>query len=117
MVNIELLRRAFDNLYANLVKYADMEKPVLITYQRESDQVHLSIANMVPDQQYQKNNKNISLMDLTFKDMNVSQMKRKESTNIGLNTCNRIIRMHKGTFLASEENNCFRVDILLPLCE
>lgn len=117
MVNIELLRRAFDNLYANLVKYADMEKPVLITYQRESDQIHLTIANMVPDQQYQKTNKNISLMDLTFEDMNVSQMKRKESTNIGLNTCNRIIRMHKGTFLTSEENNCFRVDILLPLCE
>ena len=63
MVNIELLRRAFDNLYANLVKYADIEKPVSIAYQRESNQIHLSVANMVPDQQYRKNNKNSGLMD------------------------------------------------------
>ena len=117
MVNIELLRRAFDNLYANLVKYADIEKPVSIAYQRESNQIHLSVANMVPDQQYRKNNKNSGLMDISLRDTGASQVKRKESTNIGLNTCKRIIRMHKGTFLTSEENHCFCVDIHLPLCE
>ena len=91
-VNVELLRRAFDNLYANLVKYAEPSRPVRIAYHREDNQVCLTITNTVS-----------------------SQRDRRESTNIGLNTCRRILRMHDGCFETTESDGLFTVDIRLPV--
>ena len=92
-VNLELLRRAFDNLYANLVKYADASQPVRISCGRDGRQVRLTLSNGVS-----------GLRD------------RKESTNIGLNTCERILRMHKGAFEATEDGR-FTVLAALPFSD
>ena len=91
-VNLELLRRAFDNLYANLVKYADPAQSISISYRREGALLRLILSNAISDQR-----------------------DRKESTNIGLNTCSRILRMHRGSFETAEENGCFTVRLTLPL--
>lgn len=91
-VNIELLRRAFDNLYANLVKYAEPARSICIRYCRENSHVLLTLENAV------------SLC-----------RDNKESTNIGLNTCDRILRMHGGTFKTKEEGGVYVVEIRLPL--
>ena len=91
-VNIDLLRRAFDNLYSNLVKYADPLQPIIISYQRQDGQFNLLLSNAVS-----------------------GRRDRKESTNIGLNTCSRILHMHNGSFEKTEENNIFTVSINLPL--
>ncbi len=93
-VNLELLRRAFDNLYANLVKYAEPSKPIRIAYHREAGHVLLMLTNTVS-----------------------SQRDRRESTNIGLNTCRRILRMHNGSFSAKEADEVFTVEIHLPLSD
>ena len=87
-VNPDLLRRAFDNLYSNLMKYADPSVPIEIDFHREGEQVHLILKNGIP-----------------------SQMDKKESTNIGLNTCERILRYHNGSFETevTEKNFCARV--------
>ena len=92
--NLELLRRCFDNLYANLVKYAEPSQPIRIRYGREGDQILLSIVN------------GISV-----------QRDHRESTNIGLNTCRRILRMHDGTFDVSEKADVFSVEIRLPILD
>jgi signal transduction histidine kinase len=90
-VNLELLRRAFDNLYANLVKYAEPSKPVQIACHREDDQVLLTISNAVS-----------------------SQRDNRESTNIGLNTCRRIMKMLGGSFETNEADGVFTVKLRLP---
>ncbi len=91
MVNTELLRRAFDNLYSNLLKYADPNSPIFIRFQQEHQQVVLSIANTI------------------------RQNQGRESTNIGLNTCQRILHYHEGVFQTREEDGQFLVFIHLPL--
>lgn len=91
-VNIELLRRVFDNLYSNLLKYADSAQPIEITCAKDKNQVRLSVVNRIS-----------------------STRDRRESTNIGLNTCRKVIGQHGGTFSASETGGMFQVTISLPL--
>ena len=91
-VNLDLLRRAFDNLYANLLKYADPDQPVEAVYRREGDLVRLTLVNHISPQR-----------------------DKRESTNIGLNTCRRVLRYHGGTFSAGERDGQFQVTVTLPL--
>lgn len=90
-VNLELLRRAFDNLYANMVKYASPDTPIRIACCRKDGQVVLTLENAIS-----------------------AQRDRKESTNIGLNTCSRILKMHGGSFETEEEDGMFTVRIHMP---
>lgn len=46
-VNLDLLRRAFDNLYSNLRKYADRERPIRLSCVREGAAVRLELSNAV----------------------------------------------------------------------
>lgn len=91
-VNTELLHRTFDNIYSNLLKYADPDKAIKIAFQEKDGQVCLCITNYI----------------LPSRD-------KRESTCIGLNTCSRIMEYHRGTFLSTEENGVFTVTITLPL--
>ena len=93
-IDPDLLHRAFDNLYANLVKYADPDRPIRIACRREAERVHLTLSNVVSPQR-----------------------DAKESTNIGLNTCRRILDMHRGSFETAEENGIFTVCLELPLTQ
>ena len=93
-VNLELLRRAFDNLYANLVKYAEPTAIIRIAYRREAGEARLTIANAVS-----------------------SQRESRESTNIGLNTCRRIMRMLGGSFEANETAGVFTAEVRLPFSD
>ena len=94
VVNLELLRRAFDNLYANLVKYAEPSAIIRIAYRREAEEALLTIANVVS-----------------------SQRESKESTNIGLNTCRRIMRMLGGSFETNEIAGVFTAELRLPFSD
>ena len=87
-----LLRRAFDNLYSNLMKYADPSVPIEIDFHREGEQVHLILKNGIP-----------------------SQMDKKESTNIGLNTCKRILKYHNGSFETEVTEKSFCARVCLPI--
>lgn len=93
-VNVELLQRALDNLYSNLLKYADCKKAIWISYGRKEDSILLSISNTVSTEQ-----------------------KKSDSTSIGLITCRRIIAYHKGHFAAEENDNHFCVTVSLPIQE
>ena len=90
--NADLMRRVFDNLYSNLVKYADRSEPVGLTC-RETDGAALVRLTNAP----------------------AADIERKEGTNIGLKTCERILAQHGGTFSAGTENGLFTVIFSLPL--
>lgn len=93
-INLDLLRRAFDNLYSNISKYADPAQPVELAYFREGEHVRLTLLNRISPQR-----------------------NRQESTNIGLSTCSRILQYHDGTFQAEEADGLFSVTVTLPLSE
>lgn len=91
-VNTELLRRAFDNLYGNLMKYADSSSPILVYCCRDESKVILTIINVIS-----------------------KERSDRESTNIGLNTCRQILQQHGGSFEAEELNGQFHARLSLPI--
>ena len=86
--------RAFDNLYANLAKYAEPSEPIVIQYRRMESTALLTLVNTVS-----------------------SQRESRESTNIGLNTCRRIMRMLGGSFKAKEAEGVFIAEVRLPFSD
>lgn len=91
-VNMELLQRALDNLYSNLMKYADPKEVIRISYKRKGPCILLSISNRIRTDQV-----------------------KTDSTCIGLITCRRIIEYHKGHFTTTENDNCFQVIVSIPV--
>ena len=91
-VNLELLRRMFDNVYGNLLKYADVSQNVKMAYWRQGDQAHVSITNRISPKR-----------------------DKRQSTNIGLNTCQKIMHCHGGTFSYGEQGEWFQVEAILPV--
>lgn len=91
-VNTELMQRALDNIYSNLLKYADIEHNIHFLYEEENHHLILSISNTIKQD--------------TLK---------KQSTQIGLNTCRKIIEHHHGIFTVTAKADKFHVSILLPL--
>ena len=91
-VNPPLLRRAFDNVYSNLLKYADPARPIDISWHRRGGELVIIAKNGISP-----------LRD------------RKESTNIGLNTCRRVLQLHGGHFETAEEGGRFLTYLSLPL--
>ncbi len=92
-VNTELLQRAMDNLYSNLLKYADPMQNINIEFKPKGDNcLSISITNAIKTEQ--------------------SEI---ESTSIGLITCRRIIEFHMGEFTAGKKGDSFCVTVLLPL--
>ncbi len=87
-----LLRRAFDNLSSNLMKYADAAQAIRISCRREGSSLVLCVENAISPNR-----------------------DKRESSNIGLNTCARIIRYHGGSFEAAEDGSRFSIHLSLPL--
>lgn len=91
-INTELLQRAFDNLYSNLLKYADPQESIWISYKQKDENLLVTITNTIK-----------------------ADHAKSESTSIGLITCRRIIEYYKGTFSANEISGSFYVTLSLPL--
>lgn len=93
-VNLELIQRAMDNIFSNLLKYADCNEVIEISYRQEEKMVFINISNKI-----------------------CTEKINKDSTGIGLMTCRKIIEYHKGQCRTIESNEHFTVSIKLPLLE
>lgn len=93
-VDVKLIRRVFDNLFSNLLKYADRSKPVQVYYGQQDGRLKVSFVNAVRTEQA-----------------------KRESTKLGLRTCEKIMQEHAGSFLAAEENGMFRVELCFQIKE
>lgn len=91
-VDSEYLQRVIDNLLSNLKKYGDLEEPLEITAFEKHHTLYIRIRNHI-------------------KPMN----SLKESTQIGLRTCQKIMTEHKGSFRWFREEDYFTVELCFPV--
>ena len=92
LADINLCRRVFGNIFSNLLKYADRNRPVTVSYQQRADCLIICFGNYVAE-----------------------DAQEKESTGIGLKTCAKIIGDHGGSFYSGREAGFFLTKISLPL--
>lgn len=94
MVDISGVRRLFNNLFSNLMKYADEREVVSIDARVESEQIVVKISNTIAE-----------------------IAKKVESNKIGLKTCEKICQSFNGAFVYQEEAQTFTVWVYLPVAE
>lgn len=90
--DINLCRRVFGNIFSNLLKYADRDRPVTVSYRQRADCLVICIGNYAAE-----------------------NAEAKESSGIGLKTCAKIMEAHGGSFFSGQEGDLFRTQISFPL--
>ncbi len=92
LVDSDYLQRVIDNLLSNLKKYGDTEYPLEIVAEIREKTLHIQIQNHVKRQD-----------------------NPKDSTQIVLRTCKKIMEEHQGAFGWYQEGDCFAVELRLPV--
>ena len=91
-VDLNHLRRVFDNLFSNLRKYADPQKPVTIRVSAGQGSLHMAITNAI-----------------------LAGGNRVESNKIGLKTCEKLLSAMGGSFRQSRDAGTFTAEVRLPI--
>ena len=85
------LKRVMDNLVSNIKKYADPAQPLVALSELKDGKLSLCISNAIS-----------------------ADLARKESTKIGLRTCEKILDAMGGSFTTLNENGRFAAEMSLP---
>lgn len=91
-VDVGHLRRVFDNLFSNVNKYADRDRPVQIRLDVVDEELEITITNSIP-----------------------RHVERVESNRIGLQTCQKLIAAMGGEFHQHRTKESFSAEVYLPL--
>lgn len=91
-VNVDILCRIFDNVFSNVLKYADREQPVEISCMGQGSRAVVTVRNAI-----------------------APRNDAVESTNIGLKTCESGAAAHGGKFTARWDDGVFTAELVLPL--
>ena len=94
--NINLVKRIINNVFSNVLKYADIKQPVYITLLIDED---------------------IENLGLTIKNTKKHSANYIESNQIGLKSVQQMIKIHDGTFTVLDEESTFTVSITIPLMQ
>lgn len=91
-VSLISIRRVFDNIFSNIIKYADKSKPVRL-------------------ESYIRNR----LLFLNFKNKINIDLKTANSTGIGMKTCEKLIEKHKGkvSFIRTEDSYSVQISLAI----
>ena len=92
MTDISGLRRLFDNVFSNIMKYGDKREDIRVEAALNGTIVKIVVENHI-----------------------LEQAKKVESTRIGLKTCERICSDLQGIFRYTEEEHIFTVEITFPM--
>lgn len=91
-VDVQHLRRIFDNLFSNVLKYADPAQPVTVSAAWEAGELHVRISNYI-----------------------LAQAGLVESTKIGLQTCEKLLTSMNGRFSRHQRGDIFTAEVILPV--
>lgn len=92
LINSQYMQRVLNNILSNLLKYADMDKPIEISATKEQDYLVLKVRNGIRE-----------------------NLEIHESTKIGLITCERIMKLHHGEFQKYVVEGDFTVKLTIPM--
>jgi signal transduction histidine kinase len=92
MLDTTVFVRVFVNIFSNILKYADKEKPVTISSTVQDGYLVISASNYAIKKGY-----------------------AEESTNIGLEVCKNIVQQHNGSFEHIEKDGIFTAVVKLPV--
>lgn len=92
LIHVKYMQRVLNNILSNLCKYADVAKPIEIIANREQGYVVIRIRNGIRE-----------------------NLDEHESTNIGLITCNRIMKLQHGKFQTYAVEGEFIAKLVIPL--
>lgn len=90
--DISGIQRVFDNLFSNIMKYANPDFTIEIKANVINDKIKLILQNHITE-----------------------DAKKVESTKIGVKTCKKIIEDTGGSFHAMEEEKIYTTEILIPI--
>jgi hypothetical protein len=93
-IRAESIRRVTDNIFDNLVKYADRDYPVTVTATRGDSVLTVSFSNTV-----------------------ARKSDKTSSTRIGVKTCVNMMKMMNGSFVTKTEEGIFTASLSLPLSD
>ena len=95
-VNVDplYLKRVFDNILSNIKKYADSVRPVIILTEHEDGVITVSISNTI-----------------------AKNVRRVESTKLGLRTCEKIMEHMGGSFHTVSDDEHFSSEFSIPYSE
>ena len=92
LINPQYMRRVLNNILSNLFKYAEKDSPIRISGEVEDGRLVINVSNII-----RKN------------------MEPHESTKIGLITCERIMKLHKGEFVTDTRDGEFINKLVIPM--
>lgn len=92
--NALLFQRMFNNLFSNMIKYGEKEKPVQIEITAEKGCLEMRFLN------WKKNQKTGTV----------------ESNKIGLKSVRKMAELQEGSLFVAEEGEIFAVTVRIPLC-
>lgn len=92
MVNSKYMQRVLNNILSNLEKYAEKDSPIEVAAAKEQNYLVLRVSNRIK-----------------------TDLDEHESNNIGLITCERIMKLHHGEFQKYEAEGEFTVKIIIPI--
>lgn len=91
-IDVQYLKRAFDNLFSNVMKHGDRNRPVVVMARLEGKVLQVDIANDIP-----------------------VRPNSAESTRIGLQTVKKIVEQMGGEFETRRDNKRFLAEISFPV--
>lgn len=91
IINVGLMQRLFENIFSNIEKYAELNRPINLEYKINNGFLVISFVNHIKDRNW-----------------NVV------SSKIGLKNCNGIMKVHSG-FLQVEKTEVFKITVSFPI--
>lgn len=92
LADATMLKRIFNNLFSNILKYGDKAKPVTVSCRLVKGEIGISLQNAIK-----------------------SDRSQIASNKIGLRSTAKMVELHHGSFSSAKKGDSFTVEIVLPL--
>ena len=91
-VEVSAIRRLFDNLFSNILKYASKDFPVKVMGEAANNEIRIILSNHITE-----------------------EAKKVESTKIGVKTCRKICQDMGGDFLVTDRDKIYTTEVIFPV--